>query len=95
MLFFLIMSILLFRFLTIQSYRLHYQVKEVLERTFDVIRDEVTGGDTVTIRGFGTFQTKQRKAKPARNINTGETLLVPARKVVVFKPSKDFNADRI
>ena len=23
-----------------------YQVKEVLERTFDVIRDEVTGGDT-------------------------------------------------
>ena len=44
-----------------------YQVKEVLERTFDVIRDEVTGGDAVTIRGFGTFQTKQRKAKPARN----------------------------
>lgn len=40
-----------------------YQVKEVLERTFDVIRDEVTGGDAVTIRGFGTFQTKQRKAK--------------------------------
>lgn len=66
-----------------------YQVKEVLERTFDVIRDEVTGG------GYGTFQTKQRKAKPARNINTGETLLVPARKVVVFTPSKDFNADRI
>ena len=56
---------------------------------------EVTGGDTVTIRGFGTFQTKQRKAKPARNINTGETILVPARKVVVFKPSKDFNADKL
>ena len=53
-----------------------YQVKEVLERTFDVIRDEVTGGDAVTIRGFGTFQTKQRK-------------------VVVFKPSKDFNADKL
>ena len=53
------------------------------------------GGDAVTIRGFGTFQTKQRKAKPARNINTGETILVPARKVVVFKPSKDFNADKL
>ena len=71
------------------------KVKEVLERTFDVIRDEVTGDDAVTIRGFGTFQTKQRKAKPARNINTGETILVPARKVVVFKPSKDFNADKL
>ena len=72
-----------------------YQVKEVLERTFDVIRDEVTGGDAVTIRGFGTFQTKQRKAKPARNINTGETILGPARKVGVLKPSKDFNADKL
>ena len=72
-----------------------YQVKEVLERTFDVIRDEVTCGDAVTIRGFGTYQPKQRKAKPARNINTSETILVPARKVVVFNPSKDFNADKL
>lgn len=70
-------------------------VEEAQDTVKKLTEDEVTGGDTVTIRGFGTFQTKQRKAKPARNINTGETLLVPARKVVVFKPSKDFNADRI
>lgn len=72
-----------------------FQVKEVIERSLDAIRNKVAVGEMVTLRGFGTFQTKQRKAKPARNINTGETLLVPARKVVVFKPSKDFNADRI
>nr|UWG83446.1 MAG: DNA-binding protein [Bacteriophage sp.] len=72
-----------------------YQVKEVIEHSLDAIRDKVAVGEMVTLRGFGTFQTKQRKAKPARNINTGETLLVPARKVVVFKPSKDFNADKL
>lgn len=67
-----------------------YQVKEIVERSLDVIRDEVKGGEAVTIRGFGTFQIKQRKAKPARNISTGESVLVPAHKVVNFKPSKDF-----
>lgn len=67
-----------------------YQVKDIVERSLDVIRDEVKGGEAVTIRGFGTFQTKRRKAKPARNINTGERVLVPAREVVSFKPSKDF-----
>lgn len=67
-----------------------YQVKAIVERSLDVIRDEVKGGETVTIRGFGTFQIKQRKAKPARNISTGESVLVPAHKVVNFKPSKDF-----
>lgn len=70
-----------------------YQVKEVVERSLDVIRNEVKGGGTVTIRGFGTFQTKQRKAKPARNISTGERVLIPARKVVSFKPSKDFKTE--
>lgn len=67
-----------------------HQVKEVIEHSLDAIRDEVIGGEAVTIRGFGTFQTKQRKAKPARNIGTGEKILVPAHKVVSFKPSKDF-----
>ena len=67
-----------------------YQVKAIVERSLDVIRDEVKGGEAVTIRGFGTFQIKKRKAKPARNISTGESVLVPAHKVVNFKPSKDF-----
>lgn len=67
-----------------------YQVKAIVERSLDVIQDEVKGGEAVTIRGFGTFQIKQRKAKPARNISTGESVLVPAHKVVNFKPSKDF-----
>ena len=71
-----------------------YQVKVIIEHSLDVIRHKVTRGEAVTIRGFGTFQTKQRKAKPARNIGVGEQILVPARKVVVFKPSKDFKIEK-
>lgn len=70
-----------------------YQVKVIIEQSLDVIRHKVMRGEAVTIRGFGTFQTRQRKAKPARNIGAGEQILVPARKVVVFKPSKDFKIE--
>lgn len=42
-----------------------YQVKEVLERTFDVIRDEVTGGDAVTIRASVLFKrSNARRNQP-------------------------------
>lgn len=55
-------------------------------KTLGVIRDLVYCGNEVTLRGFGTFQIKQRKAKAARNISAGTTIQIPARKVVVFKP---------
>lgn len=66
-------------------------VEEVINATLGVIKDVVYCGGEVTLRGFGTFGHKTRKAKTARNINTGETVHVPARVVVSFKPAKDFN----
>lgn len=69
-------------------------VEEVITATLGVIKDVVYCGGEVTLRGFGTFGTfghKNRKAKTARNISTGEPVHVPARKVVSFKPAADFN----
>lgn len=66
-------------------------IATVINYTLGVIKDVVYNGEEVTLRGFGTFKTKTRKAKAARDINNGTTVMVPARKVVVFKPSKDFN----
>lgn len=66
-------------------------IATVITHTLGVIKDAVYIGNAVTLRGFGTFQTKHRKAKPARNIGAGTTVLIPARYVVAFKPSKDFN----
>lgn len=65
-------------------------IKTVVDHTLGVIKDVVYNGKEVTLRGFGTFKPKQRKAKAARNISKGTTVLIPARKVVAFKPSKDF-----
>lgn len=66
-------------------------IKTVVDHTLDVIKDVVYNGKEVTLRGFGAFKPKQRKAKMARDINKGTTVMIPARKVVAFKPSKRFN----
>jgi DNA-binding protein HU-beta len=42
----------------------------------------------ITFVGFGTFKTAQRKARTARNPQTGATIKVPKRRVVRFSPGK-------
>ena len=45
--------------------------------------------DKVELRGFGSFQTRQRQARTGRNPKTGEAVKVPAKRVAFFKPSKE------
>lgn len=65
-------------------------IKTVVEHALGNIQNAVANGDEVTLRGFGTFKIRRRAAKAARNIKLNKTILVPARNVVAFKPSKDF-----
>ena len=44
-------------------------------------------GDKVKVPRFGTFIVTPKKARNGRNPNTGEAMLLPARRVVSFKPS--------
>ena len=50
-----------------------------------VIAKAVKKGDKVTLTGFGTFGRRERKARTARNPQTGAPLKVKARKVPGFK----------
>jgi DNA-binding protein HU-beta len=56
----------------------------------DAMVDGVTAalrkGDRVTLVGFGTFSTFQRKARNGRNPQTGALIKIPARKVAKFTP---------
>ena len=45
-------------------------------------------GDPVAFVGFGTFKTAQRKARTARNPQTGATIQIPKRRVVRFTAGK-------
>lgn len=52
------------------------------------IKDGLLADGKVTLVGFGTFSIVQRKARKARNPQTGEAIDVPAKFVPKFKPSK-------
>ena len=49
------------------------------------VTDALAKGEKVQLIGFGTFETRARAAKQARNPRTGETMTVPAPKVPAFK----------
>jgi len=45
-------------------------------------------GEKVTLVGFGTFQIMERKARKGRNPQTGQTIQIPARKILKSRPGK-------
>lgn len=65
-------------------------VVTVVEKFMEVVKDSMAGGENVYLRGFGTFDIKERAEKTARNISKGETIIVPAHKIPHFKPSPEF-----
>ena len=64
-------------------------IKIVVEQFLDLLGEKLIEGNTIEIRGFGTFACKPRKARPARNPRTGETVLIDERLVPTFKFSND------
>lgn len=62
----------------------------VVEEFMEQVKNALTDGENVYLRGFGTFLIKQRAAKTARNISTNMTIIVPAHSIPAFKPSKEF-----
>jgi integration host factor subunit beta len=61
----------------------------IVETIFDSVVRSLRAGDKIEIRGFGSFRTRQRKARMGRNPKTGEKVEVPAKKIPFFKPSKE------
>ena len=47
--------------------------------------EAMKSGDKVSLTGFGTFAVTERAAREGRNPKSGETISIPARKVVKFK----------
>ncbi len=58
----------------------------------DVLIESITRalkkGDSVSFVGFGTFKTSQRKARTARNPQTGAAIKIPKRRVPKFSAGK-------
>ena len=62
------------------------EVKKVLQKALDDIIESLARGETVELRNFGIFKVKTRKGRIGRNPRTGESVPIPEKKVVTFKP---------
>lgn len=65
------------------------EAQEIVDGILCSIKSTLSKGTDVAIAGFGTFKVKQTKARTGRNPKTGETIKIPAKKKVAFKPAKD------
>jgi nucleoid DNA-binding protein len=62
---------------------------QMVDELFKAMRQSLIEGNRIEIRGFGVFEVKNTKPKPAaRNPRTGEIIYVPARRKTHFKPGK-------
>jgi nucleoid DNA-binding protein len=65
------------------------KTKQIVQRVFDTILKTLVEEGRVELRGFGVFEVNRRAARRARNPRTGETVQVPERFVVTFKPGQN------
>jgi integration host factor subunit beta len=61
----------------------------VVETIFESIIKALQTGDKIEIRGFGSFRTRERRGRTGRNPKTGERVVVRAKRIPYFKPSKE------
>ena len=66
----------------------HAAAERVCTTMLDEIANRLQGGQSVQIRGFGTFEVTERAARQGRNPQTGASITIPARKSARFKPAK-------
>ena len=64
----------------------------VIDAVLEHMGEALAKGEKVDLRGFGSFSSKDKKARTGRNPKTGEPIEIAARKAVGFKPSKELAA---
>jgi integration host factor alpha subunit len=68
----------------------------VVDTVFEAMVEALAQGRDLKIAGFGTFSLRRHPARKGRNPKTGEAVPIPARTVVLYRPSaavKDGVAD--
>lgn len=62
--------------------------EKALAAFVDVVAESLKNGEKVQLVGFGTFESKERPARVARNPRTGEEIKIDASKTASFKVGK-------
>ena len=64
--------------------------ENLLEDILNTLIDNLVKNKILKISNFGTFSIRKKKERIGRNPKTKEKKIISGRKVVLFKPSKQF-----
>ena len=59
----------------------------IVESLLETMKRTLASDEDVLVSGFGKFVVKEKSARRGRNPATGESMALPARRVVTFKGS--------
>jgi integration host factor subunit alpha len=63
------------------------EATEIVEKLLEIIKSNLVRGDEVMASGFGKWTVKDKNTRRGRNPQTGEELVLDARRVVTWKYS--------
>jgi integration host factor subunit alpha len=63
------------------------EASEILEKLLDIIKTKLLSGEDVMVSGFGKWTVKSKHARRGRNPQTGDELILNARRVITWKYS--------
>ena len=59
----------------------------IVESVLEIMKEQLSKGETVMISGFGNFVVRRKNARRGRNPHTGVEMEICAKKVLTFKCS--------
>lgn len=68
------------------------EARRVVDVILDLVKGRLMKGEKVLLSGFGSFRVARRKDRKGINPQSREPILIPGRRVVTFKPSKNLKS---
>lgn len=65
------------------------EASPIANTILDTMVEALAAGDSIEIRGFGSFVIKEYDSYVGRNPKTGDSIKVPPKKLPFFKVGKD------
>ena len=65
-------------------------VYTTVEAFFTIVKNSMSEGENIYVRGFGSFINKKRAKKVGRNISKNTAMIIDEHYIPSFKPSKIF-----
>ena len=66
----------------------HRDTELAVKAILDAMGEALVKGHRIEIRGFGSFSVNRRSPRVGRNPRSGETVMIPEKRVPHFKPGK-------